>query len=311
MQQLNFDVSNENDLKEVENIGVALASPIRVKILFLLKEHGESLTTLAKLCYVSVSSIIFHIELLEKANLVNVITIEKNGRKQKFVVRNTHTVSIKLWKELNNGETCKIYNESQIVGGYIDAQFGDVSGFVTKDHQINIYDKEAFIPERFNANLVFTDCGFVKYAFNNSKIRNKKVKELIFRLEICSETSFYNNNFKSDITFSVNDVELTTFTSPGDFGGRRGLFSPSNSPIDTSQFGQLKSLCIDENGVSLDSVLVNESIKLSDLNINSDNKITLKIESKKDAKNQGGFNIFGKKYGDYDIDIEMSIKYED
>lgn len=46
--------------------------------------------------------------------------------------------------------------------------------------------------------------------------------EISFSFEVCSETIYYNNHWPSDITVSVNDVEVATFTSPGDFGGRRG-----------------------------------------------------------------------------------------
>ena len=54
----------------------------------------------------------------------------------------------------------------------------------------------------------------------------------------------------------------------------------------------------------------NDSIKINQLNLNEDNKVTFKVESKENAKNKGGFNIFGKNFGDYNQDIEMSVKYE-
>ena len=66
---------------------------------------------------------------------------------------------------------------------------------------------------------------------------------------------------------------------------------------------------LEYNGTVLGAT-VNDSIKINQLNLNEDNKVTFKVESKENAKNKGGFNIFGKNFGDYNQDIEMSVKYE-
>ena len=61
-QKLNID--NEKDLNQIYLIGNALASPIRVAILSQLKTGEKSVTELAKINLVSVSSILFHLDLL-------------------------------------------------------------------------------------------------------------------------------------------------------------------------------------------------------------------------------------------------------
>ena len=113
-----------------------------------------------------------------------------------------------------------------------------------------------------------------------------------------------------DITFSINGIEVGTFTSPGDFGGRKGIYTTINWGLDATQYGQLKSITVNELGTYIDGILINDSIKINQLNLNEDNKVTFKVESKENAKNKGGFNIFGKNFGDYNQDIEMSVKYE-
>jgi len=45
-------------------------------------------------------------------------------------------------------------------------------------------------------------------------------------MEISSEAPSYNNNYPSDIVFSLKKIELGTWTSPGDFGDKRGNFNP-------------------------------------------------------------------------------------
>ena len=65
-----------------------------------------------------------------------------------------------------------------------------------------------------------------------------------------------------------------------------------------------------KNGVYLDGILLNENIKVNDLKLNDNNHILFKITSKKHNDSFGGFNIFGKNYGDYPQDILMTISYE-
>ena len=45
------------------------------------------------------------------------------------------------------------------------------------------------------------------------------------------------------------------------------------------------------------------------LGIMPDRPIVLKIGNKEDAQYVGGFNLFGKKFGDYPQDLVMSLEY--
>lgn len=305
-----YDINNTDDLDNLYKIGVALSSPIRIAILSQLKDNGKSITELAKANYVSVSSILFHLKLLNEAGLVNITTVENNNRKKRYASRASATVFIRLNPDIINTKESKIYIESQPVGGYINSSFGEKSGIVTMNKAYNLYDNEPYLPERFEAQLIYTNYGFVEYAFNNSKIKNFTPKEIRFSLEICSETPYYNNDFKSDITFSINGIEILTFTSPGDFGGRRGLLTPPFWGDEATQYGQLKTIVINNNGVYLDGIKIKDILRIDDLKLNQGNCIRFKVESKENAKNRGGFNIFGNQFGDYPQAIEMTISYE-
>jgi len=46
------------------------------------------------------------------------------------------------------------------------------------------------------------------------------------------------------------------------------------------------------------------------LNIEKDDYFTLRIGVKPDAKNLGGINLFGEKFGDYQQNIMMRIDYK-
>ena len=84
MMHISLTTEKEDDKTQICNIGIALSSPLRVAILSQLKEGEKSITELAKLNYVSVSSILFHLRLLENAGLVNIVSVENNNRIRRY-----------------------------------------------------------------------------------------------------------------------------------------------------------------------------------------------------------------------------------
>ena len=101
---------------------------------------------------------------------------------------------------------------------------------------------------------------------------------------------------------------MVTFTSPGDFGGRRGNYTPQYWPITSTQFGLLKKITINEDGVFLDNKSVNKKITFKDLLLFDGSAIKLTIGIKDNAKHKGGINLFGKNFGDFNQAIVMKIK---
>ena len=310
MRLFELNIDKEEDKESILKIGIALSSPIRVAILKQVNERGKTLSELAKLNYVSFSSIVFHTKLLEEANLIRIKTIKVNNVYSKYVIKGCININIHFNDVSFNTTETETIEESMPVGYYTNANFGQNNGFVINGIFHSFYENTPFLNDRFKADLIYSSNGFVEYSFDNSKIKDKNVEEIMFSLEICSEVPYYNNNFESLIGFSINDIEVIDFISPGDFGGRRGKFSPSNSSLNATQYGQLKTIIINKNGVYLDGILLNENIKVNDLKLNENNHILFKITSKKHNDSYGGFNIFGKNYGDYPQDILMTISYE-
>ena len=73
-----------------------------------------------------------------------------------------------------------------------------------------------------------------------------------------------------------------------------------------TQYGILKKVEINEDGTFLDGEKVS-SVTLVDVHFKDSNVVTLRIGVDKDAKNKGGINLFGKKFGDYDKHIIVAI----
>ena len=60
-------------------------------------------------------------------------------------------------------------------------------------------------------------------------------------MELSSEVPGTAANWPSDISVSVNKIDIGTWTSPGDFGDKRGVYTPDWWKLKGSQYGMLKS----------------------------------------------------------------------
>jgi len=127
-------------------------------------------------------------------------------------------------------------------------------------------------------------------------------------MELSSETPGTNKDWLSDITMWINKVEIGTWVSPGDFGDKRGKYTPSWWKLEGSQYGLLKHWSITDEGSFIDGVRISD-IKLSDLNIPEHHSIRMKIGVKDDAVHMGGMNIFGRGFGNYDQGIVLRTYY--
>lgn len=102
-------------------------------------------------------------------------------------------------------------------------------------------------------------------------------------------------------------MEIATHTSPGDYGGRRGKFTPDYWPVTSTQFGQLKRFNVTTEGVFDNNVLVNKSVSFNDLALAEHQSIKFSIGVKPDAVHRGGINLFGKNFGDFPQSIIMTL----
>lgn len=165
-----------------------------------------------------------------------------------------------------------------------------------------------FSPQRSQAECIWFSHGYITYNFPTFQLRSGPYSEISFSLELCSEAPHFNNNWPSDIVFSINGIELLTYTCPGDFGGKRGSFTPTFWPITSTQFGLLKTISINQNGGFLDNTLMNLDVTFDTLDLLQKDYLEFTIQVKKDAKHCGGLNLFGANFGNYPQHIVMKIR---
>ena len=179
---------------------------------------------------------------------------------------------------------------------------------IKKLEEAKIIKTERFMdPRRMDARILWFTKGFVEYQSPNFLAKEEKLEMMEISMEVSSEFPFSNNNWPSDITFSLNGVELGTWTSPGDFADIRGKYTPDWYPDNLNQYGLLKTIRIMDHGTYM------EGVPLSDITIKDipayEDTWHLKVEVKEDAEHVGGCTLFGKGFGNYDQDIKLKMFY--
>ena len=68
----------------------------------------------------------------------------------------------------------------------------------------------------------------------------------------------------------------------------------------------LITITINNDGVFLNNQLVNKKVTLDDLKLKNHNRLLFSLYNKLDAEFYGGFNLFGKGFGNHEQDIVLS-----
>lgn len=297
---------NESD--KLFEIGRALGSEIRIKILDALRQSSLNVNEIAEKLGIPVSTAASNIKVLEDVGLI--ITNYQPGARgsMKLCGRKIDEINICLRQnQLKNNSNTII--QSMPIGAITDYHAEPTCGMADENNYITQNEpNNFFIPQRLNTQILWLSKGYVEYKFSNSLLPDKKIKMIELSAELCSEAPKYRMMWPSDITLWLNGIEVGTWTSPGDFGGRRGKNNPEWWPDYNTQYGTLKNWKINEKGSFIDEQRVS-SIKISDIRDLNSKYFNVKIGIKENAKNVGGINIFGEKFGDYQQNIIMKTVY--
>lgn len=112
----------------------------------------------------------------------------------------------------------------------------------------------------------------------------------------------------SDISFYLNDVFVGIWTSPGDFGETKGIFTPKWWNPNWNQHGLLKPLVINSKGTYIDGLQISD-VNIHQLNLGDHDTIKFRLAVNEDSANVGGLTIYVKNFGNYNQDIHVKINY--
>lgn len=286
-----------------------LSSPIRIKILKLLHRAGPlNVNQIAETFGLPQSTIATNIQVLQESGLIETQIVKATKGQQKICSARFDEIVIRLDAE-STQQTDDMVEVAMPLGLYTSCAVSAPCGLCSTQRVIGILDvPELFLdPSRMQTALLWFGRGYVEYKFpNNAKILDSGIEAIEFSMELSSETPGTNSNWPSDISLWVNDVKIGTWTSPGDYGDKRGTYTPHWWKLEGSQYGELTTWTVSDQGTRVGDRQVSD-VTLSQLALADHHSIRLKIGIDDDATHPGGINIFGKGFGNYNQDILMRL----
>lgn len=286
----------------------ALASETRVRMLELLAQGEMNINELGQALGLSQPTVTKHAQQLEAIGLIE--TEYKPGvQGMQKRCRLAYDRVIISFEPCQPSED-RIEEVSMPIGLYTLVNPTPTCGLANRERIIGFLDdpQSFFDPGRATADLLWMAEGFVEYVFPCTLGPEAEFRRLELLMEICSEAPNYDNDYPSDITVWINGVEVGTWTSPGDLGGRRGRLNPSWWNDNMTQHGMLKIWSVDADGSFVDGTPVSE-VAITDLMLAPHQPMAVRIGIKPDAEHVGGFNLFGRGFGNYEQDLVLRLHY--
>lgn len=298
---MNIDVTTEN-LKFFQ----CFSSKKKIKIIELIAESPRNIGELAKLLDVSSTIVTRHVKALEDTGIVTSSLVPGKRGQQKLcsLALKNATLHFLQRTEMDINQTVL----SIPVGQFTSHKVEPTCGMASKQSYIGMLDDPRYFnsPARDKAEILWFQSGHITYTIPGYLFdRPADISALTISLEICSEYPGFNNDFPSDIHFYLNDLHLGFWTSPGNFGDRKGTCTPGWFTCGT-EYGLLKNIIINDLGTYIDGTQLS-TITLKDLDLNSQTNLNLRIASPQNVEHPGGVTIFGKEFGNYAQDIKVTV----
>lgn len=288
---------------------LGLASELRLKILSLLFETPLNINAIAEGLGLPQSTVATNVAILEKSGLLQTEVVKAKKGNQKLCRALYEEIVIRFPQQPAVSDD--VIEVEMPIGLFTNFEVSAPCGLCSTESIIGYLDvPDSYLsPERMRAGLLWFERGWVEYKFpNNSLYKDRPIRKLEVSAELSSETPGTNRNWLSDITLWINSVEVGNWTSPGDFGDKRGTLTPEWWMLTGSQYGLLKHWSVTDEGAFVDGVQVS-NIRLADLALADHHSIRVKIGIKEDAAHPGGLNIFGRGFGNYDQAIKLRLYF--
>lgn len=302
------DLDNDGQLERLMKV---FNCKTRRDIVRLLARQNMSIWSIAQALDVPLSTVSEHIKVLVQSGLYTVQSRSMEKGREKIVVRQYEKIEIPtvLYEDRHAGK--EKYSVQVPIGSYSGFYVKKCCGMASEDGYIGSGrdDPDIFYdPMRFRAQLIWFDEGWLEYTIPVKDIDPDRVLAISVSAEICSEAPGYDEDWKSDISFWFNGKRVCVYTSPGDFGKRQGIHTPRWWGEGCTQYGLIKKVEITQDGTFLDNKRISD-ISLADLKTEKPEIFRFRIGVEGAAKNKGGLNLFGSKFGDYRQHINFTVTY--
>lgn len=292
-------------------IARALSSQVRLDVLMALARRSMNVGELSKLLDVPMSTMALAIRTLEEADLIMTDIQPGSHGASKICSRKLDTISVSLVPAaIQDGPQPLVLHMP--IGGYSLAEgIEPTCGLLSATQSLGPLDlpRLFYTPQRFDAQMLWFQQGFLEYRFSIIDcFADVHIDWLEVSFEACSEAPMYRDPWPSDISVEINNKRLGTWTCPSDCGGRRGHLTPEWWDLTNTQFGFLKTWRIDENGSYLDYCQISDT-KISDLALDNEQYISVRIGIDPASEHVNGINLFGEKFGDHPQSIDLRIGF--
>ncbi|GFZ29747.1 transcriptional regulator [Clostridium zeae] len=296
------------DLKESLPLFKALSSDIRVQIIELLSEHKQlNMNELAEKLQLTNGAVTMHIKKLEECGLIktNTLTAKHGIQKICYLHEDKFVIDIGT-QDIENSYELEIG-----IGHYSSYEISPTCGIATKEKLVGEVDNPSYFadPERINADILWFTKGFIEYRIPNYLKPGQEFSEIQISMEISSEAPGNCNIWPSDIHFILNNINVGSWTSPGDYADSKGILTPSWWFPNWNQYGLLKLLIINKFGTFIDGLKISDTT-IEDINLNYKSDLILKMAVPEETKHVGGLTIFGKNFGNYNQGLNVRVVYD-
>lgn len=298
-----------NETGDIQRLAKALNSGLRLEIIRLLSpDRKYNIDELAGLLHVTNGAMTAHIRQLQEAGILDIELASGRRGSQKICRLRENSFLIRLVGDSHSSGSC----ETELpVGGYCRYRVQPTCGISTVDSLIGEVDDPRYFadPRHSEAGILWLAQGFVEYRIPNYMKADQRLARLQLSFEISSEAPGYCNDWPSDIHFSINGHPMGFWTSPGDFGGRKGLYTPAWWLKGWNQYGLLKWLEVNDEGTFVDGGRISDT-RIGDLGIGFAGEILFRLEVPDTASHPGGMTLFGRGFGNYNQGIRVCMDCE-
>lgn len=295
------------NLKDSLLLFKALSSDVRINIIDILSQYKQlNMNELSEKLDLTNGAVTMHIKKLEECGLIKTTNLTGKHGLQKICSLHEDKFVIDIGKQ----DVDNSYDINLSIGHYSNYDITPTCGIATKDKLIGEVDNPNYFadPERINADILWFTKGYIEYRIPNYLKPNETLSELQLSMEISSEAPGVCSVWPSDIHFYINNLNVGSWTSPGDFGDSKGILTPIWWNPNWNQYGLLKLLSINSFGTFIDGIKISD-VTLEDLELNYKSDILFKLAVPEETKHVGGLTIFGKNFGNYNQGISVRLIY--
>lgn len=286
----------------------ALGSEPRLSILRYLGDRQVPVNQIAHDLGMPSSTANRHIAMLEDAGLVHSQMLPATRGLQKVCSRRFGAILVDLPSGPRHRE--EAVEISMPIGAYTSFSVEPTCGLAGSSALIGLQDDphSFYDPGRIAAQLIWFRSGYVEYQFPHRVPVGSRVLALEITAEVSSEAPMHNLDWPSDISVWVNSIHLGEWTCPSDFGGQRGYLTPEWWPSANSQYGVQKRWRVGPTGTTIDGLALSD-VRIDALGLRPKEPISVRLGVRSDARWVGGMNLFGRSFGNYPHDIELTIEH--